>query len=117
MNNQKIRNIYLLLLVSLCFSSCIKDYDNPAAGTPGAVVSIYALRQAYTGTEVTLNAGMLGGASKVEGVVISDNSGQNMEAGSFVIQQTIASANATTDITRGLVIKMNGTASYAVGDS
>ena len=70
MNNKKIVNIYLLLLVSLCCASCIKDYDNPAAGTPGSLLTIYALRQAYNGTEVTLNAGNLGGASFIQGIVI-----------------------------------------------
>jgi hypothetical protein len=118
MNNKTLLNIYpLLLLICFCCTSCIKEYDNPATGTTGELITIYALRQAYNGNEVTLNAGNLGGASKIQGVVISDMTGQNIEAGSFVIQQTIASANALTDITRGVVIKMNGSAAYAPGDS
>lgn len=118
MNIQKLLNIYpLLLFICLCCASCIKDHDNPATGTTGTLTTIYALRQVYSGNEVTLNTGNLGGASKIEGVVISDMTGQNIEAGSFVIQQTIPSANATTDITRGVVVKMNSGAGYAIGDS
>ena len=118
MNNKTLLNILLLLLfITICSTSCIKEYDNPAAGTPGERISIFALRQAYTGNEVTLNAGNLGGASKIQGVVISDLTGVNIEASSFVIQQTIASANPTTDITRGVVVKMNGNPTYALGDS
>jgi hypothetical protein len=107
----------LLGLVTLSFSSCIKEYKNPADGTPGELTTIFALRQAYKGTEFTLDGNALGGASKIQGVVISDKAGLNIDASSFVLQLTVASANQATDVTRGIVIKMDGTPAYAIGDS
>ncbi len=105
-----------MLLIIL--QACVKDYVNPANGTTGQLVSIFDIRQAYRGSEVTLNGDVLGGASMIQGIVISDKSGLNVDAGTFVIQQTFASSNALTDITRGIVLKMaGGSADYNPGDS
>ena len=118
MNTYKIFRLgCILAIVALAISSCIKEDANPAAGTPGETLTIYALRQRHLGGETTLNATALGGASKIEGVVISDNTGKNMEENSFVLQQTVVSINAFTDVTRGIVIKMNGAVTYNMGDS
>jgi hypothetical protein len=118
---KSIKNIRLLVLAGMLLmilQACVKDYVNPANGTTGELITLYDMRQAYRGSEVTLNGDVLGGASKIQGIVISDKAGMNVEAGTFVIQQTFASSNAVTDITRGLVIKMaNGNAEFNLGDS
>jgi hypothetical protein len=118
---KKIKSLYTVLALSFLSGllfSCIKDYDNPADGITGESITLFALKQAYQGSEVTLDPALLGGASKIAGVVISDKSGLNTEAGTFVLQQTFAVANAAGDITRGIIIKLaNGTADYNVGDS
>lgn len=104
--------------VALLFSSCLKDYDNPSKGTPADKSNIYSLRDIYKGSEVTLSTKELAGASFIHGVVISDKTAQNIEAGSFVIQQTAVTGNQVGDITRGMIIKMaSGNADYNLGDS
>jgi len=116
--NKNIRTVSAIGLLVLCLQACVKDYNNPASGTPGPMITLFALRQAYQGNEVTLNADATGGASKIQGIVISDKTGLNVEPGTFVLQQTFASSNAATDVTRGVVIKMtSGAADYSFGDS
>ena len=62
--------IFLTGIVSMGLFSCIKEDDNPSVGTPGDLISLFALRQAYQGSEITLGSDNLNGASKIEGVVI-----------------------------------------------
>jgi hypothetical protein len=108
----------MVAMLSMILQACVKDYVNPANGTTGALITLYDLRQAYRGNEVTLNGDVLGGATRIQGIVISDKAGMNVEAGTFVIQQSFPSSNAVTDITRGVVLKMaNGSADYNLGDS
>lgn len=115
---QNIRSSFAAIVLAIILQACVKDYVNPANGTTGELVSIFDMRQAYRGSEVTLNGEVLGGGSKIQGIVISDKTGMNVEAGTFVIQQTFASSNAVTDITRGIVLKMaTGNADYNLGDS
>jgi len=119
MNTIKIiRTASAICLLLLCLQSCVKDYENPAAGTTGELMTLFALKQNYQGSEVTLGGDVTGGASKIQGIVISDKTGYNIEPGTFVLQQTFTSSNSAGDITRGVVIKMNsGTADYNFGDS
>ncbi len=99
-------------------AGCLKENVNESEGTLGEFVSLFAMRQAYQGNEITLSSNSLGGASKITGIVISDRAGLNTEPGTFVLQQTIASPNAATDVTRGAIFKMsNGEANYNMGDS
>lgn len=114
------RNIFpvALLAVMLSQSGCIKDYDNPAHGTPGTDMKIYALRQIFNGNPVSLNSNNTGGASFIEGTVISDKNGANIESGSFVLQQTVASPNSLTDLTAGIRVQLSsGNHPYETGDS
>jgi hypothetical protein len=104
-------------IVSLSFPSCIKEDVNPAEGTPGELLTLQSLRLAYTGAEVTLNTTLLNGASKIEGVVISDKNGKNIDDNSFVLQQTVVTANTFSDVTRGVVVKLNGASTFNPGDS
>jgi len=118
---KKLINIKSILIAGmLVFSlqSCVKDYHNPASGTSGDVITIFALKQAYQGSEVTLSKEAIGGASKIAGVVISDKTGLNVEPGTFVLQQTVSTTNSATDVTRGIILKMSsGNADYNFGDS
>ena len=99
-------------------TGCLKENVNESEGTLGEFVSLFAMRQAYQGNEITLSSNSLGGASKITGIVISDKAGLNIEPGTFVLQQTIASPNAATDVTRGAIFKMStGDANYNMGDS
>lgn len=107
----------LLGILSLSLSSCIKEDVNPAIGTVGTTTSLYNLRQAYNGSDLTLDAAKLGGGTSIQGVVISDATGGNGDANTVVLQQTIATANAATDVTRGIAIQMTAAPTYTVGDS
>lgn len=112
--------IFSSALAAFVFSStgCLKENVNEAEGTAGEFITLFAMRQAYQGNEISLDANALRGASKITGIVISDKAGLNIEPGSFVLQQTFASANAATDVTRGVIIKMQGAdANYNMGDS
>ncbi len=113
-----IQSIAAAGLLTLTLQSCVKDYNNPANGKTGDLITLFAMRQAYQGNEVTLSPDALGGASKIQGIVISDKAGLNLEAGTFIIQQTLATSNTATDVTRGVIIKLNtGTPAYNIGDS
>ena len=106
-----------LLMVGAAFTGCLKDYDNPSHGTGGDQVTIFALRQMHQGSDVPLSASNLGGAYRIQGVVISDKGGNNLPANTFIIQQTYVSSNSVTDITRGIAIQTGATPAYSVGDS
>ncbi|HEY0677927.1 MAG TPA: DUF5689 domain-containing protein [Chitinophagaceae bacterium] len=107
----------LIIIISFPLSSCIKDYENPADGKLGDMMTLFALKQAYNGSEVTVNKSNLGGASLVEGVIISDKSGQNIDPNSFVLQETFTSSNSISDVTTGIVVRLNAAHSYNLGDS
>jgi len=113
-----IQSIAVAGLLAISLQSCVKDYDNPANGTTGSLITLFALKQAYQGSEVTLGPSTLGGASKIQGIVISDKAGLNIETGTFIIQQTITSSNTVGDVTRGIILKLSsGTPAYNIGDS
>jgi hypothetical protein len=104
--------------MALVFSSCLKEYDNPAKGSPSDRTFIYTLRDEYKGTALTINPEVLAGASFIQGVVISDAAALNIEPGTFVLQQTAVTGNQTGDLTRGIIIKMaTGNIAYNTGDS
>ena len=92
-------------------AGCLKENVNESEGTLGEFVSLFAMRQAYQGNEITLSANSLGGASKITGIVISDKSGLNIEPGTFVLQQTNVTqwlpglTNSCTKIHDSLVIR------------
>jgi len=118
---QAIQKIYIGILVggiTLLHSSCLKKYDNPSNGVPNEKTFLYAVRDVYHGSEVTLSPDKLDGASYIMGTVISDKSGANMEPGTFAIQETLATGNLVSDLTRGIIIKMaSGNVASNTGDS
>lgn len=118
MKSIKLYTAILAGCIGVLFTSCLKDYDNPAEGTAGDKTFIYSLREQYKGSEVTLSSKNLGGGSSIQGVVISDRSSLNIEAGTFIIQQTAVTGNQVGNITRGIILKMaTGDANYNPGDS
>lgn len=112
-----LKNILAAVAIVAGMQSCIKDYHTPASGVTGEIITINDLRWSYHGATVTLTPGVLNGASKIQGVVISDKDNLNIDAGTIVIQETAASQNAATDLTRGIAIRVDGGASYSYGDS
>lgn len=102
-----------LLAGALTFTSCLEEEPNPAEGTPNPFASIAVVQAIYKGQEVMLGKDRMMGAYKIGGVVISDNSGNNLPAGHVIIQ------NTSRGDTRGMVINLGESAgvNYAVGDS
>ncbi len=118
MNTVKNKWAFLLAGCSIFFASCLKEYNNPAAGTPADRTFIYAVRDIYKGQEITLGPSNLGGARHIQGVVISDRTGQNIDGNSLFIQETVASGNQIGDITRGIMIRIAGADhTWNLGDS
>jgi hypothetical protein len=114
------KNIYTGLMtgaIALVFSSCLKEYENPAKGTVSNKSFIHVVRDAYKGSEVTINGDHLNGGTSIQGVVISDRGSLNIEPGTFVMQQTVVTGNQVGDLTRGIIIKTSGDAPYNIGDS
>lgn len=118
---QTIQRIYTGILVggiSLLYTSCLKKYDNPAKGVPNEKTFLYAVRDLYQGSEVSLSPDKLDGGSYIRGAVISDKNGAGMEPGTFAIQETVVTGNQVGDLTRGLIIKTaSGNAGWNLGDS
>ncbi len=118
---KKITSLHKLFAgIAVCclFNACIKDYHTPAVGVTGEIITINDLRWSYQGTAVTLTPAVLNGASRIQGVVISDKDNLNVETGTFVLQETASSQNAATDLTRGIAVRLDGgAASYSFGDS
>lgn len=106
-----------MLALSAGLSSCLKEDLNTSEGKVGEMITLLDVRQAYKGNDVTLNTASLNGGTTIAGVVISDKDGKNLPANSLVLQQTAASANSFTDMTRGIVINMTSEPTYAIGDS
>ena len=115
------KKLYTGILISsmvLLHASCLKKYDNPAKGASNDRTFIYALRDIYHGSEITLGPDKLDGASYIQGTVVSDKTGLNMEPGSFALQETVVTANQVGDLTRGIIIQLSsGDAAWNMGDS
>lgn len=115
---KKIYNAILFTGCSLFLVSCIKEYDNPATGTVNNVATIYSIADMYKGTQITLSADNMGGSTATHGVVISDKDAGNIEAGTFVIQQTVETPNQIGNKTNGITIAMaSGAVPFVPGDS
>ncbi len=103
----------LMLLLMVLFSSCLKEDINTAEGVPSDYMSILDVKTLYKGTDLTLSRDNMFGASKITGVVISDEVTGNIPKGYLVIQQT------SRFRTRGVVLNFGANASipYKLGDS
>ncbi|RZK64042.1 MAG: hypothetical protein EOO92_28055, partial [Pedobacter sp.] len=103
---------FLVLLVVL-FSSCLKEDINTAEGIPSDYMSILDVKTLYKGADIVLNKDNMFGASKITGVVISDEAAGNIPKGYLVLQQT------SRFRTRGVVLNFGASANlpYKLGDS
>ncbi|SOD18302.1 DUF5689 domain-containing protein [Pedobacter xixiisoli] len=103
----------LLVLLAILFSSCLKEDINTAEGVPSDYMSILDVKTLYKGTDIVLSRENMFGASKITGVVISDELAGNIPKGYLVLQQT------SRFRTRGVVLNFgaNTTIPFKLGDS
>lgn len=92
-------------------SGCLKEDVNEALGTPNSEASVYVIRNAYKGQDVTLNKELLDGANLTGGVVISHYDNGNFPEGYVAIE------NVWRGQIRGILVQVNDPASYKFGDS
>lgn len=110
---KKLQSLLLPVLLSISLAGCLKDDVNNAIGIINPVTTAEQVRQAYKGADVVLTGDMIGGAHKINGVVISDASSKNIPAGMLVMQ------NYGRGIVRGIMISLgdNTAVPFALGDS
>ena len=103
----------LLVLLVVLFSACLKDDINTAEGVPADFMGILDLKALHKGEDIVLNRDNMYGASKITGVVISDDATGNIPKGYLVLQQTKRYR------TRGIVLNLGTSENipYKLGDS
>lgn len=107
-----INNIVVLFLCCITFSGCMKEDKNEAIGKLSTFIPVDILKSLHKGSDVVLNENNMTGATSINGVVVSDAAGKNIEPGKVVLQ------NYGRGIVRGITLLMeSGTANLAVGDS
>lgn len=108
----------IILTASLVWVGCKKYEENYDGGKVSDFISNFDLRKLYVGTEVTLNAKNMKGATSVKGLVVSDHSGKNLPAGLLIVQNHRINGALATDSIRGISINIGADASkYIPGDS
>jgi hypothetical protein len=101
----------LILLTIAAISGCKKDNYPGARLSP--YISIFDLRNTFRGQDVTLTTENLFGADKINGVVVSDHSGNNMPEGVLVLQDS-----RRLNFLRGIAVDAGAdAANYMPGDS
>ncbi|NIG56485.1 DUF5689 domain-containing protein [Chitinophaga sp. Cy-1792] len=102
-----------LLLAVMPFMGCLKKDTNYAHGTLSPLASIEVLRSVYKGQDIQVSTDNLSGAYQIAGVVVSDNRGNNLPAGTFALQ------NYGRGKMRGIFISLgeNAAVKYTAGDS
>lgn len=109
---------YMLLLTTFVgiMAGCKRD-DDYIKSTPSNFISNFDLKKMYKNADLTLKAEMLGGATAVKGVVISDFRSGNSPAGLVIMQNTRMVGNGV-DSLRGMALNIGADASkYIPGDS
>lgn len=108
--------IVLTAIVSIFWTGCKRD-DDYIVSTPSAYISNFDLKKLYRNTDLQLNADLLGGATAIKGVVISDFRSGNSPAGLLIMQNSRMTGNGI-DSLRGIAINLGAEASkYIPGDS
>src|SRR5690606_10507458 len=102
---------FFIAATAMVSSGCLKEDVNEALGTPNSEASLYVVRNAFKGQDITLNRDVLDGASLTGGVVIS-----NYENGDFP-EGYVAIENVWRGQIRGILVQVNDPASYKFGDS
>ena len=110
---KKIQSILIPALLALGLSGCLKEDVNNAIGIVNPMTTAEQVRMVYKGSDVTLNSDMIGGATRLNGVVISDAASKNVPAGTVILQ------NYGRGVVRGLMIALGDgtTVPFAQGDS
>jgi len=102
---------FLLAATAMLSSGCLKEDENEAIGTPNSEASLYVIRNAFKGQDITLNKDLLDGANVTGGVVISHYENGNFPEGYIAIE------NVWRGQIRGIMVQVNDPASYRFGDS
>lgn len=97
------------LLITFC--SCFKEDINYAEGTLNPEASLYVVRNAFKGEQITLTKEQLAGAHITAGVVISENANKNFPSGYIAIE------NVWREQVRGILVAVPNTEQFSFGDS
>jgi hypothetical protein len=110
---KKIKSILIPALLALSLSGCLKEDVNNAIGVVNPTTTAEQVRLVHKGTDVILSSDMIGGAHKLNGVVISDAGSKNIPSGTIVLQ------NYGRGVIRGLMISLGegATVPFVQGDS
>jgi hypothetical protein len=104
--------IAALLMIGAVWMGCKRETDYiPVTVSP--YISLYDLRELYTGSDVTLTTGNMYGCDKITGVVISDYAQGNLPPGYLILQDRRRLAQL-----RGIAIPIGDDATkFSSGDS
>lgn len=106
----------LLTTVVGIMAGCKRD-DDYIKSTPSNFISNFDLKKLYKNADLTLKADLLGGATAIKGVVISDFRSGNSPAGLVIMQNARIVGNGV-DSLRGMAFNIGADASkYIPGDS
>lgn len=101
-----------MALYTALLTSCLKDDVNVADGVPSDYMALLDVRALHKGNDLALTKEVMAGASKITGVVISDQNAKNIPSNYVVLQQTSRLR------TRGIVLYLpQGASAYKIGDS
>lgn len=106
--------LYIVILGSTLFSSCMKDDPNYATGELNPMASLYVVRAAFRNDSVKLGKNSLSGAYRTAGTVIANGQSGNFPNGYLIIQDN------WRGLIRGIALVLDNaaaTTSFAVGDS
>jgi len=109
---------YILLLTAIVgiWTGCKRD-DDYILSTPSLYISNFDLKKLFKNTDLQLNAELLGGATSIKGVVISDFRAGNSPSGLLILQNSRMTGSGI-DSLRGMAINIGNDASkYIPGDS
>jgi hypothetical protein len=109
---------YILLLTAIVgiWTGCKRD-DDYINSTPSSFISNFDLKKLYKNADLQLTAELLGGATSIKGVVISDFRSGNSPAGLLIMQNSRMAGNGI-DSLRGMAFNIGVDASkYIPGDS
>ncbi|QXU43894.1 DUF5689 domain-containing protein [Pedobacter sp. D749] len=112
----KLKYFLLLAAVVITYTSCKKENDYRYKFSESGFISNFDLRRYYKGSDLSLNPDVIGGATSIRGVVVSDFRSGNSVAGLIALQNS--RINGTADSLRGISFNIGTAASdYIPGDS
>lgn len=112
----KLKYFLLLAVVVIIYTSCKKENDYRYKFSESGFISNFDLRRYYKGSDLSLNPDVIGGATSIRGVVVSDFRSGNSVTGLIALQNS--RINGTADSLRGISFNIGTAASdYIPGDS